>query len=52
MLKLKVSYEKPEELQDLLKKLGQSVRYCKLARQHGRYKRAYIEFYQILPKMK
>ena len=43
MIKLKVSYEYPEELQQLLARLGPSVKHWKTARQQGRFKRAYLE---------
>ena len=43
-VKIKVSYEHPEELQHILRKLQPDVRSWKVARrQEGRFKRAYIE---------
>lgn len=43
MIKIKVSYEHPEELQQLLARLGPAVKHWKVARQQGRFKRAYVE---------
>lgn len=44
MVKIKVSYERPEELQHILRKLQPDVRSWKVAgRQQGKFKRAYIE---------
>ena len=44
-VKIKVSYEQPEELQQILDKLGQGVKHVKLSRQQaGQYKKAYIDF--------
>ena len=43
-VKIKVSYEHPEELQRILKKLAPDVKSWKVAsRQDGRFKRAYVE---------
>lgn len=42
-IKIKVSYERPEELSVLLDKLRPSIRTCKKStKQDGRFKRAYI----------
>lgn len=43
-VKIKVSYERPEELKRLLEKLGADVKRTKAPRvQEGRFKKAYIE---------
>lgn len=43
MVKIKVSYERPEELQRVVRLLGPAMETCKRAReQEGKYKRAYI----------
>ena len=43
MVKIKVSYERPEELQRVIRLLGQSAQTIRKGKeQHGRYKRAYI----------
>ena len=43
MIKIKVSYERPEELQRVIRLLGQSVQTIRKAKeQRGQYKRAYI----------
>lgn len=43
-VKIKVSYERPEELRRVLAKLAPDVKFWKVAgRQEGRFKRAYIE---------
>ena len=45
--KIKISYEKPEEL-----KLSPVMRSCKVAKgQQGRYKKAYVEIEGIADKM-
>lgn len=42
-VKIRVSYESPEELQDILKRLAPMVQKCKASKgQKGRYKKAYI----------
>lgn len=42
-VKIKVSYQRPQELQTVLKLLNPMVKSCKVAkRQDGAYKRAYI----------
>ena len=42
-VKIKVSYEDPEELQYVLQLLGSGVKFCKTAPdQKGQYKRAYV----------
>ena len=42
-VKIKVSYEDPEELQQVLQLLGSGVKFCKTApNQKGQYKRAYV----------
>lgn len=44
MVRIKVSYERPEELAHLLAKLHPEVKQWKAAgKQTGRFKRAYIE---------
>lgn len=43
MIKIKVSYEKQEELQQLIKKLGGTVNQVKIPKQYtGKYRKAYI----------
>lgn len=43
MVKVKVSYDRPEQLQKILKILGDAVLKCTTAKeQKGRYNRAYI----------
>ena len=43
MVKVRVSYDRPEELQKILKILGDAVLKCTTAKeQKGRYNRAYI----------
>ncbi len=43
MIKLKVSYEQPQELEAVLKLLHPKLKSWKLARQQeGRYKKAYV----------
>ena len=43
-IRLKVSYEEPEELRHLLERLRPDVKSWKVARnQEGRFKKAYIE---------
>ena len=43
MIKIKVSYERPEELQRVIRLLGQSAQTIRKAKeQRGQYKRAYI----------
>lgn len=43
MVKVKVSYDRPEQLQKILKILGDVVLKCTMAKeQKGRYNRAYI----------
>lgn len=44
MIKIKVSYEQPEELQKVLKNLEKVDKTVKIpAKQEGKYKKAYIE---------
>ena len=44
MVKIKVSYERPEELKRILDRLGPEVKSLKVARnQEGKFKKAYIE---------
>lgn len=44
MVKIKISYERPEELKNILDRLGENVKRIKEPkRQEGQYKRAYIE---------
>ena len=44
MIKIKVSYERPEELEKLLKMLGTAVKKCKVSRQQGvKYLKAYVD---------
>lgn len=44
MIKIKVSYEHPEELQRLIRHLGQDVKKIKAPRQQdGKFRKAYIE---------
>lgn len=43
MIKLKVSYQRPDELRRLLAKLGTDVQSWKVAKnQEGKYQKAYI----------
>lgn len=43
MVKLKISYQQPQELQKVLKRLRPDIKSCKVAkRQEGAYKRAYV----------
>lgn len=43
MIKLKVSYERPEELKKLIDKLGTDILHLKESKeQSGRFRRAYI----------
>ena len=43
-IKIKVSYESPQELQEVLKRLKPILLSCKVPKlQEGRYKRAYID---------
>lgn len=43
MIKIKVSYERPEELRRVIRLLGQSAQTVRKAKErHGQYKRAYI----------
>ena len=52
MLKIKVSYERPEELQRLMERLGQDVRRIKAPRQQeGKFCKAYIELKENLEKI-
>lgn len=42
-VKIKVSYENPQELQEVLERLAPMVQKCKASKgQEGRYKKAYI----------
>lgn len=44
MVKIKISYEQPEELQNVLKRFDKMDKKLKIpAKQEGKYKRAYIE---------
>lgn len=44
MVKIKISYEHPEELQRIVEKLGKDVKRIKLPKiQEGRFRKAYIE---------
>ena len=43
MVKIKISYERPEELQEVLKRLAPNVKSLKVARkQDGRFLKAYV----------
>lgn len=43
-VKIKISYERPNELQQILRKLEVKPRQCKSSReQKGQYKRAYVQ---------
>lgn len=42
-VKIKVSYERPEELKRVLQLLRPEIKNWKVAEQTGRFKRAYIE---------
>ena len=44
MIKIKVSYEHPEELKHLIERLGQDVKRIKAPRQQeGKFQKVYIE---------
>lgn len=47
MLKLKVSYEKPDELTKLIELLGGTLHTMKLQPAAGKYKRAYIDLIDL-----
>lgn len=43
-VKIKISYEHPEELKAVLRRLAPVVKCCKISgKQEGRFKRAYVE---------
>lgn len=43
-VKIKISYEHPEELKAVLRRLAPVVKCCRISRkQEGRFKRAYVE---------
>lgn len=43
-IKIRISYQHPEELQLVLAKLGVDPKRCRVARsQEGRFKKAYVE---------
>lgn len=42
-IKIKISYQTPEELQHIIAKLGLTSKDIKLAKQYGNFKRAYAE---------
>ena len=45
MVKIKISYERPEELQRILEKLGKDAKRIKAPKiQEGKFRKAYIEF--------
>lgn len=42
-MRIKISYESPQELQEVLERLGSMVQKCKASKgQKGQYKKAYI----------
>lgn len=47
MIKLKVSYEKPDELTKLIELLGGTLHSMKLQPAAGKYKRAYIDLIDL-----
>ena len=50
--KVKISYEKPEELKQIVAMLSPVMRSCKVAKgQQGRYKKAYVEIEGLADKM-
>ena len=50
--KVKISYEKPEELKQIVAMLTHVMRSCKVAKgQQGRYKKAYVEIDGLADKM-
>jgi len=50
--KVKISYEKPEELKQIVAMLSPVMRSCKVAKgQQGRYKKAYVEIEGLVDKM-
>lgn len=52
MIKIKVSYERPEELQRLKERLGQDIKRIKVPRQQdcGKFHKAYIEIDILKPE--
>ena len=50
--KVKISYEKLEELKQIVAMLSPVMRSCKVAKgQQGRYKKAYVEIEGLVDKM-
>lgn len=50
--KVKISYENPEELKQIVAMLSPVMRSCKVAKgQQGRYKKAYVEIEGLVDKM-
>lgn len=50
--KVKISYEKPEELKQIVAMLSPVMRSCKVAKgQQGRYKKAYVEIEGLADKV-
>lgn len=50
--KVKISYEKPEELKQIVAMLSPVMRSCKVAKgQQGRYKKAYVEIDAVMDKI-
>lgn len=50
--KVKISYEKPEELKQIVAMLSPVMRSCKVAKgQQGCYKKAYVEIEGLADKM-
>lgn len=48
MMRIRVSYERPEELKRLVERLGKGVKSVKAPRQQdGKFRKAYIEFCDI-----
>lgn len=50
-VKIKISYERPEELQRLIECLGKDVKRVKAPMiQEGRFRKAYIELREVEPR--
>ena len=49
-VKIKVSYQRPEELRRILERLGPEVMTCRRAKnQEGKFLKAYIEMVETVP---
>lgn len=48
MIKIKISYQHSQELEQILKLLSPAIKSCKVLKEHGtRYERAYITIKKI-----